>query len=170
MLLGGYWKSDRETEVDWLAGAFMMLRRETFEVVGGFSEDFFMYGEDSEWCMRIKRSGRRIVFAPRGVVYHVGSVSSDIEWTEEERLRLCHLGGLRAYSKLNGNSLGVIYHLARLIGTTIRFAVYSILTWLKADPYYVEQRRFYYWQAGFYAQTLFPGAPNFGDKNDKHVA
>lgn len=169
MLLGGYWNNDSEREVDWLAGAFMILRRETFEEVGGFSEDFFMYGEDSEWCMRIKRAGRKIFYAPRGVVYHIGSASSDIEWTEKERLRLCHLGGLRAYSKLNGNSLGVIYHLARLVGTSVRFAAYSMLAALKPDPYYVQQRRFYCWQAGFYVQAFFPGAPSFlyGSK-DKH--
>jgi len=170
ILLGGYWKSDRELEVGWLAGAFMLLRREVFEEVGGFSEDFFMYGEDSEWCMRIRRTGRKIFYNPMGIVYHIGNVSSDIEWTEKERLRLCHLGGLRAYSKLNGNSLGVIYHLARLVGTSVRFAVYSILAALKPDPYYVQQRRFYRWQAGFYVQAFFPGAPSFlyGSK-DKHA-
>ena len=56
----------------------MMLRRDAFEQVGGFAEEFFMYGEDSEWCMRLKRAGRRIVYCPLGVVYHVGSVSADV--------------------------------------------------------------------------------------------
>lgn len=169
MLLGGYWKSDSEMEVDWLAGAFMMLRREAFEEVGGFSEDFFMYGEDSEWCMRLKRAGRRIFYNPLGVVYHVGNVSSDIEWTQKDRLRLCHIGGLRAYSKVNGNALGVFYHLARLAGTSVRFFIYSMLAALKSNKYYADQRRFYGWQAGFYLQALLPGASGFhyGSKNKR---
>lgn len=156
LLLGGYWKSDQEIEVDWLAGAFMILRREVFEAVGGFSEDFFMYGEDSEWCMRIRRTGRKIFYNPLGVVYHIGSVSSDLEWTEKERLRLCHLGGLRAYAKVNGTALGCIYHLARLLGTTARFAVYAMLTALSSNDYYREQRQVYGWQAEFYLQAFMP--------------
>jgi GT2 family glycosyltransferase len=154
ILLGGYWKSDREMEVDWLAGAFMMLRREVFETVGGFAEDFFMYGEDSEWCMRIRRTGRKIFFNPLGVVYHIGSVSSDLEWSEKERLRRCHLGGLRAYAKVNGQVLGAFYHIARLFGSCVRFAVYSLLAAVKIGSYYRQQQRLYGWQAGFYFQKI----------------
>jgi GT2 family glycosyltransferase len=161
VLLGGYWKSDREMEVDWLAGAFMMLRREAFEESGGFSEDFFMYGEDSEWGMRLKRAGRRIFYNPLGVVYHIGSVSSDLEWTQRERLRLCHLGGLRAYAKVNGPALGFLYHLARLLGSLVRFSVYAALAALNSDSYYRDQRRVYGWQAGFYLQALLPGPGNW---------
>ena len=63
-LLGGYWEEDRNIEVDWLAGAFMLLRRELFALSGGFDERFFMYGEDSEWCVRLRRMGHRILYAP----------------------------------------------------------------------------------------------------------
>lgn len=161
MLLGGYWHNDREMESDWLAGAFMMLRRDLFEGVGGFSEDFFMYGEDSEWCMRIRRAGHRIFYNPDGVVYHIGSVSSDLEWTQKERLRLCHLGGLRSYAKINGAVLGFFYHLARLLGSSVRLAVYSILALLTASDYYQIQRRVYAWQAEFYLQALMPGSGRF---------
>jgi len=161
MLLGGYWQNDREIESDWLAGAFMMLRRDVFEKVGGFSEDFFMYGEDSEWCMRIRRAGHRIFYNPNGVAYHIGSVSSDIEWTQKERLRLCHLGGLRSYSKINGAVLGFFYQLARLLGSSVRLAVYSILAPLRMNDYYRIQRRVYAWQAEFYLQALMPGSGRF---------
>ena len=156
ILLGGYWKNDREIEVDWLAGAFMMLRREVFEGTGGFSEDFFMYGEDSEWCTRIRRTGRKIFYNPLGVVYHVGSVSSDLEWTEKERLRRCHLGGLRAYAKLNGSLRGFFYHLARFAGALMRFAVYSTIAAFTTGNYYGAQRRLYAWQTAFYWQAFAP--------------
>jgi len=165
ILLGGYWKSDREIEVDWLAGAFMLLRREVFEEVGGFSEDFFMYGEDSEWCARIRRAGRKIFYNPIGIVYHVGNVSSDKEWTEKERLRLCHLGGLRSYAKSHGPVLGLMYHLANLLGTSVRFAVYSVLTAIQSNDYYRGQRRFYGWQAGFYCQAFWPSSGATGSRS-----
>lgn len=164
MLLGGYWENDTEMEVDWLAGAFMMLRREVFETVGGFSEDFFMYGEDSEWCMRIRRAGYRIFYNPRGVVYHVGSASSDIRWTERERLRLCHLGGLRAYASVNGTVQGLFYHLARLLGTSVRFGVYLAAAVVNRADYYRHQRQVYYWQAGFYLRALVAGSWSAGSR------
>jgi GT2 family glycosyltransferase len=154
LLLGGYWQSDAEKEVGWLAGAFMMLRREVFEQTGGFAEEFFMYGEDSEWCMRIRRAGGRIMFNPLGIVYHVGSVSSDLEWTWKERLRLCHLGGLRAYARLNGRLPGLLFHLARLVGTSVRGAVYALLSGLTTDAYYKSQRQIYGWQVGFYLRAF----------------
>lgn len=154
MLLGGYWPGDSEKEVDWLAGAFMMLRREVFLQTGGFAEEFFMYGEDSEWCMRIRRAGGRIIFNPLGVVYHIGSLSSDLEWTQKERLRLCHLGGLRAYTRLNGRLPGLFFHLARLVGTTVRSTVYTVLTGFTANAYYKSQRQVYGWQMGFYLRAF----------------
>lgn len=56
------------------------------------------------------------------------------------------------------------------VGTSVRFAIYSILAALKPDQYYVQQRRFYRWQAGFYVQAFSSGAPGFlyGGK-DKHA-
>lgn len=164
LLLGGYWDNGTEKEVDWIAGAFMMLRRQVFMEMGGFSEDFFMYGEDSEWCMRLRRAGRRILYAPLGVVYHIGSVSSDQEWTQKERMRLCHLGGLHAYSKVNGRVFGFLYHLIRLLGASVRLAVYIILAALTHDSYYSIQRRLYGGQVELYAAALVTHRANVGQK------
>jgi len=102
-----------------------------------------MYGEDSEWCMRIRRAGGRIVYHPLAVVYHVGNASSDIEWTQEERLRLCHRGGLLAYAKLHGRLAGAAYHAARIFGTSVRWAMYALLSTAVKNPYYQHQRRHY---------------------------
>ena len=102
-LLGGYWEGNREIEVDWLAGAFMLLRRELFGQSGGLDERFWMYGEDSEWCMRLRRMGHRILYAPAvGTVYHVGAASSDLMWTEKERLAHGYRGGIESYAALHG--------------------------------------------------------------------
>src|SRR5262249_34025191 len=143
ILLGGFWSYDSDRDVDWLAGAFLLLRREVFATVGGFSEDFFMYGEDSEWCMRIRRSGQRIVYSPRAVVYHTGSASSDLRWSPVERVRLCHLGGLLSYAKLNGRALGVVYHAVRAFGALARFGAYSLAVAVGRNPYHEQKRRLY---------------------------
>jgi GT2 family glycosyltransferase len=154
ILLGGFWDCDQEKEVDWLAGVFLMLRRSAFLESGGFCEDFFMYGEDSEWCLRLRRTGHRITYNPLGVVYHIGSVSSDLEWSERERLRLGHLGGVDAYRLLHGRPLAYLYSVTRLLGSSVRWTVYTILSARrKNSSYYVAQRRGYGWLVGFYAEA-----------------
>ena len=47
-------------EIECLCGAFMMVPRRIYEMVGGLDEAFFMYGEDVDWCYRIREGGYRI--------------------------------------------------------------------------------------------------------------
>lgn len=58
-------------EVDWIQGAFMMLKREVYEKVGGFDENFHMYGEEVEWQYRIKRAGFKIWYFPEAQAIHL---------------------------------------------------------------------------------------------------
>jgi GT2 family glycosyltransferase len=51
-----------QDQYDWLVGAFVFLRREGFERTGGFSQDFFMYGEDVEWSWRLGQLGKLVIF------------------------------------------------------------------------------------------------------------
>ena len=88
LLLAEHWDYSRRREVGQLSGAAMMLRREVLDEVGGFDERFHMYGEDNEWCVRIRRAGRRIVFEPEAVVMHLGAASSLKRWTSLEKLRV----------------------------------------------------------------------------------
>jgi GT2 family glycosyltransferase len=46
------------------------------EEIGGFDEKIFMYGEEVEWCFRIKRNGFRIVYTPLAETYHLKGGSS----------------------------------------------------------------------------------------------
>jgi len=63
-------------EVDSLTGAFMMLPRTTIVHTGMFDEDFFMYGEDLDWCYRIKEEGYKIIYFPYGETIHLKGQSS----------------------------------------------------------------------------------------------
>lgn len=65
-----YLDPDVETEVDALVGAAMVLRSKVVREVGLLDEQFFMYGEDVDWCYRIKSYGWRIVYYPRSVIHH----------------------------------------------------------------------------------------------------
>ncbi len=67
----GYLDPDKEYEVDCLVGAFMLVRRETIEQIGGLDETFFMYGEDLDWCYRIKEAGWKIYYYPKAFIVHL---------------------------------------------------------------------------------------------------
>lgn len=61
---------DRSHEVDWVSGACFLIRKEVGKKVGLFDENIFMYGEEVEWCYRIKKRGFRIVYTPTAHVFH----------------------------------------------------------------------------------------------------
>lgn len=64
-------------DVDAISGAFMVIRKEVLDDIGGFDERFFMYGEDLDLCYRIKEAGWRIVYNPEiGDVIHYKGASS----------------------------------------------------------------------------------------------
>ncbi|AFC27525.1 glycosyl transferase family 2 [Paenibacillus mucilaginosus 3016] len=67
---------DEEYPVDCLVGAFMMVRKEAIEQVGMLDEEFFMYGEDIDWCYRIKQAGWEIYYYPRTQIIHYKGASS----------------------------------------------------------------------------------------------
>ena len=73
-LCGGYhmtWLDrTKNHEVDSVSGSFMLLRRALFAELGGFDEDYFMYGEDMDLCWRVKEKGLRIFYCADGFMLH----------------------------------------------------------------------------------------------------
>ena len=69
-------RSPADGYVDWVSGAFFVVRREAFEAIDGFDEEYFMYVEEVDLCWRLKRAGYRVAYVPAARVTHVGGVSS----------------------------------------------------------------------------------------------
>jgi GT2 family glycosyltransferase len=68
----------RTREVDFVHGASMLVRREVFEEVGLLPEEYFMYFEETEFCVRAARAGFRIVVSPWADVVHHTARSSGL--------------------------------------------------------------------------------------------
>ncbi len=64
-----------EQEVDWIVGAFIMVKKEILERSGLFDEDFFMYSEEIEWCSRLRKQGKLYLFGVPKVI-HIGGGTS----------------------------------------------------------------------------------------------
>ena len=63
-------------EVECVVGAFMMMPRAVFEKVGGFCEDYFMYGEDVELCYQVLKSGYKVYYYGKAEIIHKKRASS----------------------------------------------------------------------------------------------
>lgn len=59
-------------EVDWINGAFLMVRQEAIRKAGMLDEDFFLYAEEAEWCSRLKKTGKLCIFGDEHVVHLQG--------------------------------------------------------------------------------------------------
>ena len=69
----GYLNENENHEVDVLAGAFMMIKKEVLEKVGSFDEIFFMYGEDVDLSYRIQKAGyKNYYFADSSMIHFKG--------------------------------------------------------------------------------------------------
>ncbi len=73
----------KQMDVAYVCGAAMLMKRETFEKVGGFDENFFMYYEDQDLCNRIKKTGSRIVNEPSAVIQHLEGTSISVNSRRE---------------------------------------------------------------------------------------
>jgi GT2 family glycosyltransferase len=71
-----WWDRRDEREVDVVTGCFMLVRREAIKQVGIMDEQFFMYGEETDWCYRFKQAGWKILFTPDSQIIHLGRQSS----------------------------------------------------------------------------------------------
>lgn len=74
---GGWDRRGESRDVEWVGGAFMLVRRGALHEVGPLDASFFFYGEDAELCHRVRRGGWRVIYDGRVGITHLGGGSSD---------------------------------------------------------------------------------------------
>jgi GT2 family glycosyltransferase len=67
--------SDSTIEVDWINGAFLMVKKTAIEKAGLLDEDFFLYAEEAEWCSRLNKVGKLCIFGSLKVVHLQGETA-----------------------------------------------------------------------------------------------
>jgi len=77
LCLAGYWDPDASAVVDWITGAFLAIRRETFEEIRGFDEGQWMYAEDLDVCWRARQAGWKVRYVAGARVHHALSVAAE---------------------------------------------------------------------------------------------
>lgn len=76
LLFEGHWDPERPRRVPWAIGAFLLLRREAFEAVGGFDPAQWMYAEDVDLGWRLARAGWQTRYEPRARVRHTSGAAA----------------------------------------------------------------------------------------------
>ncbi|MBI4080803.1 MAG: glycosyltransferase family 2 protein [Candidatus Levybacteria bacterium] len=113
MLFNGYhmgWKDlDRVHEIEVLAGAFMIVRREAGEQVGWWDEDYFFYGEDVDFCYVLWEKGWKIFFVPGVTVLHNKGVSGGIR-KESESVTTADIKTRRRVTKARFDAMKIFYN------------------------------------------------------------
>jgi GT2 family glycosyltransferase len=122
------WQRDSERAVDTISGCYLLVRRRVIEEVGPLDEAFFFFGEETDWCRRMRDAGWRLMFAPVGEITHHGSVSArklnhrrDVMLTEAlVRLHRKHGGTVPAAAAW---AIGAGFNLSRALFWTLRRAL-----------------------------------------------
>jgi O-antigen biosynthesis protein len=81
-----YLDPDASYEVDAVSGSFMMISRTAYERVGGLDESFFMYGEDLDWCYRVRQAGFKVYYVHSTQIVHFKGESTRRSNIDEVRV------------------------------------------------------------------------------------
>lgn len=74
-----YLDLNKTHEIDACAGAFMLVKRSSGEAVNWWDEDYHWYGEDLDFCYRLKELGYKILYVPKVSIFHYKGASSGIK-------------------------------------------------------------------------------------------
>jgi GT2 family glycosyltransferase len=120
--------SHQPVEVEAISGACMLIRRDTFEKVGMFSEDYFMYSEDLDLCYRMTRAGFKNYYVGQGAIVHYGGRSSTPKWQTVMKTR----AELRFCDKSYGRLYGLLFRIALALNAIARLLVVDLLRVLRS--------------------------------------
>jgi len=119
--------------VDWVSGATFMVRRTTIETIGVMDDRYFLYFEETDFCMRAHRAGIEIWYQPQSRVLHIGGQSTGISsksaqprrvpayWFESRR---------RYFAKSHGRLYAIVADLAWMSA----FCLGQLRKWLQRKP------------------------------------
>lgn len=110
-----------DTEVDWVAGASLMIRHQVFVQTGGFDEHFFLYFEETDLSRRALALGWTSHYVPASRVMHIGSVSTGMK-TWRRTPEYWFDSRMRYFVKNHG----LVYAAAATLGYTVGALIFKL--------------------------------------------
>ncbi len=126
-----YLNADQTHEVDAVCGAFLLIRTQTLEQIGLLDEQFFMYGEDVDWCYRTKQAGWKVCYYPRAVVVHHKSAS--IKKRSYRMIYWWYRSTWLVYRKSFGSRYNLLVHATVFLGMHLMLVVSLLVNALRTS-------------------------------------
>lgn len=73
-----------EVKVDWISGAYLMVKKESVQKAGLMDEDFFLYAEEVEWCSRLGKLGNLVLYGSIQIIHLLGESIKDSTGTDDK--------------------------------------------------------------------------------------
>lgn len=121
------WPQDTPRPVDTVQGAALIVRRGVIDRVGMMDPSYFMYSEEVDWCLRIRRAGWQIYWVPQSRIVHYGGQSTrQVASTMFVQL---YRGKLQYFRKHYGRVYAALYKVVLLAAAAARVLLMP-LVWL----------------------------------------
>jgi GT2 family glycosyltransferase len=117
---------DGVNEVEVVSGACLMVKREIFERLGGFSTEYFLYAEEADLCRRVRRAGWKVGHVGSAKVMHFGGESSKSNGSTFSDV-VMHESVFKLLRKFRGAAYAYLYRGALLLSAAIRLGVLAPL-------------------------------------------
>ncbi|OUU96355.1 MAG: hypothetical protein CBC35_01420 [Planctomycetes bacterium TMED75] len=119
------YSSQKDTEVEAVSGACMLIRSSLFNDIGGFSSCYFMYAEDMDLCFKTRKAGLRNYHCPACEIIHHGGGSSSQQFSKFSTVHMCE--SLNRYLLINhGSSASNIYKFLTMLNAFIRLPLLTV--------------------------------------------
>lgn len=123
---------DQDRRLDWVIGAFFMMKKEVVEKIGGLDENIFMYGEEMEYCKRACNVGFKVRYYSEPEIIHYGMGSSE---TGGGAI-LGEYKALKYFFKKYENGLSnFVLRLIIKVSVILRIAIFKLINQNKAKIY-----------------------------------
>ncbi|WP_205745588.1 glycosyltransferase [Egibacter rhizosphaerae] len=107
------------TEADWASGAAMVIDRDCLRTVGPWDESFFLYSEETEFCLRARDRGYQVMLEPDAEAVHIGG-----DAPQSPRLwALLRTNGVRLFARRHGWLQAQAFRAVVMVGELLRAAV-----------------------------------------------
>jgi len=122
-------KAASEEFVDWISGAFLMVKKEAISKAGLMDEDFFLYAEEVEWCSRLKKIGTLCIYGDIHIIHILGEIIQDAAESDKSYFNLYDKKGLQLIVSNHlriRKQYGVGWFLFQLLNYTFAIPVFFI--------------------------------------------
>jgi GT2 family glycosyltransferase len=132
---------EKPFSVDWILGASIIIKKDIFDEVMGFDEDYFLFYEEMDLCYRLKKLNYKIYYCPAQKLNHIGSVSvkKDYSFLTKNFYMSKMLFFQKQYGIIAGKTFIIIIYLQifmQIILWSILFPLFKTKSILKIKGYF----------------------------------